>query len=104
MATPRIDAHQHFWAYDAEQYPWIPKATPLHRDWYPADLEREQAEILILIRAFDDTFSQVVHARHSYRHEELVWNAKFLPAFNFDEHGDMVLHLDRLDNIEKIGS
>jgi inward rectifier potassium channel len=66
------------------------------------DLERDQAEIMILIKAFDDTFSQVVHARHSYRHEELVWNAKFLPAFNFDEHGDMVLHLDRLDNIEKL--
>jgi len=45
MAIPRIDAHQHFWAYDAEQYPWIPKATPLHRDWYPADLEREQAKV-----------------------------------------------------------
>src|SRR4051812_4610527 len=45
MAIPRIDAHQHFWAYDAEQYPWIPKATPLHRDWYPADLEREQGKV-----------------------------------------------------------
>ena len=68
------------------------------------DLERGQAEILILIRAFDDTFSQVVHARQSYRHEELIWNTKFLPAFNFDDHGDMVLHLDRLDNVEKLRS
>ena len=68
------------------------------------DLERGQAEILILIRAFDDTFSQVVHARQSYRHEELIWNTKFLPAFNFDDHGDMVLHLDRLDHVEKLRS
>ena len=35
----RLDSHQHFWSYDAEQYPWIPKNTPLHRDWLPADLE-----------------------------------------------------------------
>jgi L-fuconolactonase len=34
----KIDAHQHFWRYDAEQYPWIPKGSPLHRDWLPADL------------------------------------------------------------------
>jgi L-fuconolactonase len=34
----RLDSHQHFWRYDAAQYPWIPKDSPLHRDWLPADL------------------------------------------------------------------
>jgi L-fuconolactonase len=34
----KIDSHQHFWAYDAAQYPWIPPGSPLHRDWLPADL------------------------------------------------------------------
>lgn len=34
----KIDAHQHFWRYDAAQYPWIPAGSPLHRDWLPADL------------------------------------------------------------------
>ncbi len=34
----KIDSHQHFWKYDAGQYPWIPKGSPLHRDWLPADL------------------------------------------------------------------
>jgi L-fuconolactonase len=34
----RIDSHQHFWSYDEKQYPWIPKGSPLHRDWLPADL------------------------------------------------------------------
>jgi L-fuconolactonase len=34
----RIDAHQHFWRYNAEQYPWIPPGSPLHRDWLPTDL------------------------------------------------------------------
>src|SRR5439155_1829748 len=35
----RIDSHQHFWSYDEQQYPWIPKGTPLHREWLPKDLE-----------------------------------------------------------------
>ncbi|HYR59642.1 MAG TPA: amidohydrolase family protein, partial [Chthoniobacteraceae bacterium] len=34
----KLDSHQHFWRYDAAQYPWIPKDSPLHRDWLPADL------------------------------------------------------------------
>ncbi len=34
----KIDSHQHFWSYDEKQYPWIPKGSPLHRDWLPADL------------------------------------------------------------------
>ncbi len=35
----KIDSHQHFWSYDEQQYPWIPKGTPLQRDWLPEDLE-----------------------------------------------------------------
>lgn len=34
----RIDAHQHFWRYSEKEYPWIPKNSPLHRDWLPDDL------------------------------------------------------------------
>lgn len=41
----RIDAHQHFWRYDAAQYPWIPSGSALHRDWLPADLAALQAPL-----------------------------------------------------------
>jgi L-fuconolactonase len=34
----KLDSHQHFWRYDAAQYPWIPTGSPLHRDWLPEDL------------------------------------------------------------------
>ena len=34
----KLDAHQHFWSYDAAQYPWIPAGSALHRDWLPGDL------------------------------------------------------------------
>lgn len=33
-----LDAHQHFWNYTEKEYPWIPKNTPLHRDWLPTNL------------------------------------------------------------------
>jgi inward rectifier potassium channel len=60
------------------------------------DLARQEAEFLILIKAFDDTFFQTVHVRHSYRHEELAWGARFAPAFEVDARGEMVLDLKRL--------
>lgn len=34
----KLDSHQHFWRYDEREYPWIPKGSPLHRDWLPEDL------------------------------------------------------------------
>ncbi len=63
------------------------------------DLAKLSAEILILIQGFDDTFSQQVHSRYSYRHDELIWGAKFNPAFKIDTKGDMVVQVDRIDEL-----
>ena len=38
----KLDSHQHFWIYDAPQYPWIPEGSALHRSWLPEDLARIQ--------------------------------------------------------------
>ena len=67
-----------------------------------ADLANKEAEFLILIRAFDDTFSQTVHARFSYRHDEIAWNAKFESAFFVNKQGDLVLELDRLSDLKTL--
>ena len=34
----KLDSHQHFWIYDAAQYPWIPPGSPLQHDRLPGDL------------------------------------------------------------------
>ena len=66
------------------------------------DLARISAEILILIQAFDDSFSQVVHSIYSYRHAEIVWGAKFVPAFSVDPEGDLILDLDRVNELKML--
>jgi len=63
------------------------------------DLERLQAEVLILIKGVDDTFSQTVHARYSYRYDEIVWGARYSQAFEIDDHGDLRLEVDRVSDI-----
>ena len=57
-----------------------------------------QAEVLILIKGYDDTFSQTVLSRHSYRHDEFLWNRRFAPAFSVDADGDLVLELKKVGN------
>ncbi len=64
------------------------------------DLTRAQAEVLILIKAYDDTFAQSVQARHSYRHDEFVWGRNFAPAFSIDEQGTGVVELKKLGDLQ----
>jgi inward rectifier potassium channel len=60
------------------------------------DLQRLQVEVMILIKAYDDTFSQTVLARYSYRYDEIGWNQQFVPAFSVDADGDLVLELQKV--------
>ncbi len=52
-----------------------------------AELEKMRAELLILVKGFDDTFSQVVHSRYSYKYDEIIWGAKFVRPYSTDEAG-----------------
>lgn len=42
----KIDAHQHFWSYSAEEYPWITgdAMSPIRRSFSPDDLAAEQSQ------------------------------------------------------------
>ncbi len=65
-------------------------------------LAGEAAEIMVLLRGFDDTFSQVVHSRRSYRFDEIQWGYRFTPAFHNDENGALILDLAKMDDIFKV--
>lgn len=66
------------------------------------DLVNAEANFAVLLKAFDDTFSQTVHSRTSYQFDEVIWGAKFTPAFNRDEQGQMVLDLSKISSHEKV--
>ncbi|MBI3878164.1 MAG: amidohydrolase family protein, partial [Verrucomicrobia bacterium] len=40
----KLDSHQHFWIYDAAQYPWMKPEWPIRRDFLPPDWQREAAK------------------------------------------------------------
>ncbi len=59
-------------------------------------LRAKQMEILILIKGFDDTYSQIVHSKHSYSCDNLVENAQFTPMYE-NTNDKTILHLSKLD-------
>lgn len=60
----RIDAHQHFWRYQPQHYPWInEQMTVLQQDFGPTELEP-----LLQQHGFDGAL--VVQARHSEQETE----------------------------------
>ena len=67
------------------------------------DLERDQAEILVLLTGVDETYEQTVHARTSYRADEIVWNARFQPVFRGESSSRLLaVDVSRLHDIEKL--
>ncbi len=66
------------------------------------DLETYQATFAVLLKTFDDTFSQTVHSRTSYTAQDMVWNAKFVPMFNRDEDGRIELDISKISEFDKV--
>jgi inward rectifier potassium channel len=73
--------------------------SPL-KDMTKEDLIESEAGFAILLRAFDDTFSQTVHSRTAYQANEIVWGAKFKPVFARDNDGRIVLDLSKISDHE----
>ena len=87
--------------------PWtivhpIDDESPL-RGKTPDDLRQSEAEVLVSVKGWDETFSQTVHQRYSYRHDDIEWNARFTPAFAINDEGDLVLNIDAVGDHEVIG-
>ena len=66
------------------------------------DLRDKQAEVLILLKGFDETFGQTVHTRYSYRWDEIQWGARFTPAFQVSEAGQLVLDVAKIGDTTPI--
>ncbi|MGB3181778.1 MAG: ion channel [Cyclobacteriaceae bacterium] len=64
------------------------------------DLKMKDVELLVLITGFDDTFSQDVHTRYSYVHDDIVWEGSFRHPFYTDDEGDIIFPMHWLDEYE----
>ncbi len=81
----------------------IDEESPLY-GWTERDLAEAEAEFLILLTGIDETFSQTVHTRSSYRFDEVVWQAKFGDIYNPPTAtGRLTIDVRKLHSIEIVG-
>jgi inward rectifier potassium channel len=64
---------------------------------------KADSEILILLTDVDETFSQSVHARSSYKTTEIVWGAKFRDVFIESDTGKLSIDMKKIHDIERVG-
>ena len=66
-------------------------------------MEEFEAEVLITIKGFDPTFSQTVQTRNAYHFSDIVWDARFKPAFKRSkDESHTILELDKLNDYEPV--
>jgi inward rectifier potassium channel len=67
------------------------------------DCIQEGIQIFVLIKAFDDTFSQTIYSRKSYLSEDLLWGVKFIKPYYQDPASEkVILDLDLVGVFNKI--
>lgn len=80
----------------------IDERSPLY-NFTEEDFKNAKGEILVLIKAFDDMFSNTVVTRTSYTFQELVIGAKFDYMYHRSEHENKtLLHLDKLNSYSPV--
>ena len=81
----------------------IDAESPL-RDYRRAeDLMACESEFLVLLNGFDETVSQSVHTRSSYRGDEVIWGARFRNMFNPPEpNGSISIDVRKIHDVERV--
>lgn len=80
----------------------IDEASPL-ANRTAEDLERAEAEILVLLSGIDEALEQTVHARSSYQAHEIVWNARFRSMYlQTDARSRVTVDISRVHEIERL--
>jgi inward rectifier potassium channel len=59
-------------------------------------------EVFVLLKGFDDVFSQTIYSRHSYMASDFVWGAKFRRPFYVNDKGQTVMDLTKLGAFDQV--
>lgn len=57
-------------------------------------------ELLITIKGYDDSYSADVRVQSSYTADEFTFGKTFIPTFHYNEEGQIIMDIDKLDAIE----
>jgi len=76
----------------------IDEDSPFHGK-KQAELRRLNPEFLVIIKGFDETFSQHVHSKHSFVCDDMRWNKRFLKIFAPNKDGVIEFDINDINEI-----
>ena len=76
----------------------IDEGSPIYGLCKEEMVERHM-EVLVLVRGFDDTYSQIVHSKRSYKFSDLLDGAQFISMYE-NSSSKTILHLSKIDEYE----
>ncbi|HRD06969.1 MAG: ion channel [Saprospiraceae bacterium] len=65
------------------------------------DLKEQTAELLVMVRGYDDTYDQFIYKNHSYCIENVSENEVFLPMYESKEDKTL-LYIQKLNDTKKV--
>ena len=70
----------------------------------PDDVKEMNVEVIVLVEAFDESFSQTIFANSSYCDEEFLWDVKFKPMYypDPDGSGKTILDMSVIDEVVEV--
>ncbi len=66
------------------------------------ELKERNAELILLINAYDETYNLPIYVRTSYKPDEILENVRFAKILGHNENGQSTISLDKLNEYEKI--
>jgi inward rectifier potassium channel len=78
----------------------IDDTSPMH-GMKPEDFKKKKIECVVWLKGFDESFSQTIYSRSSYRYDEIEYGAKFIPLVSPGRKGSVVVALDKIHDFEK---
>jgi inward rectifier potassium channel len=68
-----------------------------------ARLREQKAEIYLAFTGLDETIGQPIHARHMYRLEDIVWNARHADVLTIEPDGTRTIDYASFHDVEVLG-
>ena len=78
----------------------IDEQSPL-KHYDKESFSKSDAEFMVLINGYNNTLSQQVHARTSYKYYDVVWDAKFSSIFS-SNNGKAVVRVDKIGDYKEV--
>jgi inward rectifier potassium channel len=67
------------------------------------DMKNGDVELYVMLRGFDDVFSNYVQQRTSYTYQEIIFNRKFVPMYRESEDGQTtILELHKINTHNEV--